>query len=253
MGNYQSVNLTGTILMRFRTYTHVALLILGVMAPSVHAEFLPWNIPVNSSFRVGYLYGSQVVSTFSDYGSGLVKSAVEVIRANKDLDLVIQEAHRKWDPARAQKTTAKVLAKFGNQVDAFICNNDRLATGVIAALKERGLDHIDRVFVAGADAALVNIRYIVKGKQTVDVWKMIDPLAETAAEVAVKLARNPGKKITEIIKPDKMVNNGTMEIPTIVTPVKLVTRDNINETLIKGGVYTTNQIYGAEPISENLR
>ena len=94
---------------------------------------------------------------------------------------------------------------------------------------------------------------IVKGKQAVDVWKMIEPLAETAAEVAVKIARNPDKKITEIIKPDKMIYNGAMAVPTIVTPVKLVTKDNINETLIKGGVYTKNQIYGGEPISENLR
>jgi hypothetical protein len=31
-----------------------------------------------------------------------------------------------------------------------------------------------------------------------------------------------------------MIYNGAMEVPTIVTPVKLVTRDNINETLIKG-------------------
>ncbi|MGO9738389.1 MAG: substrate-binding domain-containing protein [Desulfomonilaceae bacterium] len=241
-------------------------------------DSLPMNSPLDvmvmqDSWAVGKLQCEALVNWFKARKSGKVEGkvalimgqpgdsnadfmsegAVEVLRANKGLDLVIQEAHRKWDPARAKKTTEKVLAKFGNQVDAFICNNDSLATGVIAALKERGLDHVDRVFVAGADADLVNIRYIVKGIQAVDVWKMIDPLAETAAEVAVKLARNPGKKITEIIKPDKMVNNGTMEVPTIVTPVKLVTRDNINETLIKGGVYTTNQIYGAEPISENLR
>ena len=44
------------------------------------------------------------------------------------------------------------------------------------------------------DVDLVNIRYIVKGRQAVDVWKMIDPLAETAAEVAVKLARNPERR-----------------------------------------------------------
>ena len=47
--------------MRIRIWAHVLLLIFVVMAPSVRAEFLPWNIPVNSSFRVGYLYGSQVV------------------------------------------------------------------------------------------------------------------------------------------------------------------------------------------------
>ncbi len=47
--------------MRIRMWAYVLLLIFVVMAPSVRAEFLPWNIPVNSSFRVGYLYGSQVV------------------------------------------------------------------------------------------------------------------------------------------------------------------------------------------------
>ena len=52
--------------MRIRTFTHVLLLVLGVTVSSAHGQFLPWNIPVNSSFRVGYLYGSQVVSSAVD-------------------------------------------------------------------------------------------------------------------------------------------------------------------------------------------
>jgi D-xylose transport system substrate-binding protein len=175
------------------------------------------------------------------------EGAVQVLENNKGLDMVVQEAHEDWDPQRAKKTTEEVLAKFNNRVDAFICNNDGLALGVIEALKEKGLDNVDRVFVAGADADLVNIRYIVEGRQSVDVLKMIRPLAETAAEVAVKLARNPEKKVSELIKPDRIVNNGLFDIPTIVTPVKLVTRGNINETLIQGGVYSWDQVYGEEP------
>jgi len=58
--DYSLVSSTGTILMRIRTFTHVLLLVLGVTVSSAHGQFLPWNIPVNSSFRVGYLYGSQV-------------------------------------------------------------------------------------------------------------------------------------------------------------------------------------------------
>jgi D-xylose transport system substrate-binding protein len=142
------------------------------------------------------------------------------------------------------KTTEDLLSKNDGKVDAFICNNDRLAEGVMTALRERGLDDVSRVFVAGADADLKNIRSIARGKQAVDVWKMIKPLAEKAAEVAVKIARNPDKSIAEIIKPDRMVNNGAVEVPTIVTPVKLITRDNITETLISGGVFTKDQIYG---------
>jgi D-xylose transport system substrate-binding protein len=240
------------------------------------------SMPMNSrldvmvmqdSWAVGKLQCEALVNWFKERKSGKVEGkvalimgqpgdsnadfmsegAVGILRAYKGLDLVIQDTHQAWDPFRAKQTTENALTKFGNRVDAFICNNDRLATGVIAALKERGLDHVDRVFVAGADADLVNIRYVIKGIQAVDVWKMIEPLAKKAAEVAVQIARNPERKITEIIKPDKMIYNGVMEVPTIVTPVKLVTKDNINETLIKGGVYTTNQIYGGEPISESLR
>ena len=68
--------------------------------------------------------------------------------------------------------------------------------------------------------------------------------------MAVKLAQNPEKKVTEIIKPDKMVNNGLFDIPTIVTPVKLITRGNIKDTLISGGVYSWEQFYGKYPTSE---
>ena len=138
----------------------------------------------------------------------LSEEAVETIRANKGLDLVIQQTHESWDPQRAMNTAREILSKYGNKVDAFICNNDGLAGGVISALKEIGLDDVSQSFVAGADADLVNIRYLVQGRQAVDVWKMIRPLAQTAAEVAVSIARNPQKEITEIVKPDKMVDNG---------------------------------------------
>ncbi len=47
-------------------------------------------------------------------------------------------------------------------MDAFICNNDGLAGGVISALKRVGLTDSGRIFVAGADADLVNIRYVVR-------------------------------------------------------------------------------------------
>ena len=52
--------------MRIRIGAHVLLLMLAVTGSSVRAEPLPWIIPINSSFRVGYLYGSQVVSTSTD-------------------------------------------------------------------------------------------------------------------------------------------------------------------------------------------
>jgi len=52
--------------MRIRIGAHVLLLVLAVTGSSVRAEPPQWIIPINSSFRAGYLYGSQVVSTPTD-------------------------------------------------------------------------------------------------------------------------------------------------------------------------------------------
>ena len=70
------------------------------------------------------------------------------------------------------------------------------------------------------------------------MWKKIGPLAERAAEVAIRLARG------EAVVPDKEQNNGYAPVPTIVTPVTLVTRETIDETVIAGGFYTRAQVRG---------
>jgi D-xylose transport system substrate-binding protein len=101
------------------------------------------------------------------------------------------------------------------------------------------------VFVAGSDADLANIQYVAQGKQTVEIWKKIVPLAETAAEVAVLLARNPEKAPSDVVAIDKVLNNGFAEVPTIVTPIVLVTKDNLDDTVIAGGFYSKEQVYGS--------
>jgi D-xylose transport system substrate-binding protein len=113
-----------------------------------------------------------------------------------------------------------------------------MARGVLAALDARGLADANRVFVAGSDADLGNVRAVASGGQAVEVWKKIAPLAQRAAEVAVKLGRG------EAVVPDRELHNGYAAVPTIVTPVVLVTRDNIAATVVAEGFYTRDQVYG---------
>jgi D-xylose transport system substrate-binding protein len=100
------------------------------------------------------------------------------------------------------------------------------------------------VFVAGSDADLRNIQYIVKGKQTVDIWKKIKPLAYKAVEIAILLAKEPDKAVTDVVEGFKLINNGFMDVPTIITPVVLVTKENIDSTVVAGGFFTKEQVYG---------
>ena len=41
-----------------------------------------------------------------------------------------------------------------------------------------------------------------------------------------------------------MINNGFVDVPTIVTPVVLITKENLDSTIITEGFYTKEQVYG---------
>ena len=163
--------------------------------------------------------------------------ALEIVEKNPGLELVAKQAHEGWSSEKAMATAENVLTKHANGIDAFICNNSGMARGVVAALDAQGIADTEKVFVAGSDADLVNLQYVAQGKQSVEIWKKIAPLAETAAEVAVQLAK--GEKINA----DKMVNNGFVDVPTIVTPIFLITKDNLESTIIAEGLYTKEQVY----------
>jgi D-xylose transport system substrate-binding protein len=173
-----------------------------------------------------------------DSNAGAMSSGVlDAVARFPGLQLIADESHEDWSPDRARATAERLLAQHDGHVDAFICNNSGMARGVIAALQARGIADADRVFVAGSDADLVNIRWVARGVQAVEVWKKIAPLAERAADVAVRLARG------ETVTPDKVQNNGYAPVPTIVTPVVLVTRDNVEDTVVAGGFYKRDQVF----------
>jgi D-xylose transport system substrate-binding protein len=175
--------------------------------------------------------------------NAMSSGVLDVVKANPGLKLIADQSHEGWSPDKAMATTENLLTKYNNNVDAFICNNSGMARGVIAALDAQGLANSDKVFVAGSDADLVNIQYIAQGKETAEVWKKIKPLAETAAEVAVTLANAPDKAPKDILKVDKLINNGAVDVPTIVTPVVLVDKANLDSTIIAEGFYTKEQVY----------
>ena len=189
--------------------------------------------------KVALIRGQPGDSNAAAMSSGVL----EIVKANPGLELVVDQSHEGWAPDKAMATAENVLTKYGNKVDAFICNNSGMARGVIAALDAQGLASSDQVFVAGSDADLVNIQYVAQGKETVEIWKKVKPLAEKAAEVAVQLAQEPDAKPEEVVKVDKTVNNGFVDVPTIVTPIVAVTKDNIKDTIIKEGAYTEQQVY----------
>ena len=166
------------------------------------------------------------------------------IEQHQDIELIAKRSHMGWSPELSRETAENLLVKYKNEIDAFICNNSGLAFGVMGALREEGLDRIDKVFVAGSDADLRNLRLIAQGKQAFEVWKKIMPLAYRAADIAVALVKEPAKPIDDIVSDSSPVNNGFAAIPTVITPVVGVDRTTIDSTVIANDHVTREEVYG---------
>lgn len=155
-----------------------------------------------------------------------------------DIKLVAEGKHWavNWDPNDALKKTEQVLTQVNNQIDAVVASNDGTAGGVIQALEGQNL--AGKVLVSGQDAELAACQRIVKGTQTMTVYKPIRLIAKEAAHAAVALAK--GEKIE---KAKQKVNNGKVDVPSILlTPIQ-VDKDNLDEVVIKDGFHTREKVY----------
>lgn len=145
-----------------------------------------------------------------------------------------------WSPEKAQTAAKKGLELSNNKVDAIIVSNDGMAGGVIEALKEQSLN--GKVFVSGTDGDLSALKRIAKGDQTVTLLFPQKEFAEEAARAAISLAN-------DLVPADATGKtfNGLKDIPTIFARTILVTKVNLNDTVIQPGIRNYKEIYGDTP------
>ncbi|MCD1257303.1 D-xylose ABC transporter substrate-binding protein [Paenibacillus athensensis] len=156
-----------------------------------------------------------------------------------DIRIVFDQFTKEWKPVNALDNMRLALAANSNRIDAVVAANDATAGGVIQALAEQGL--AGKIPVSGQDAELAGAQRIVEGTQTMTVYKPIEKLAETAADLAVKMAKG------EAIYADKSVNNRKIDVPSILLEPIAVDASNIDATIIADGFHKREDVYKKTP------
>jgi len=140
-----------------------------------------------------------------------------------------------WSSDEASAKVSEVLERT-TDIDAISCANDQLANAVIQLLAERRM--AGTVPVVGQDADLLSCQRVVEGLQLMTVYKPIEKLASKAAYVTVQIAKGI------IPDPERYVENGSgTEIPYYVEMPKAVFKDNMNETIIRDGFHSAEDVY----------
>jgi D-xylose transport system substrate-binding protein len=155
-----------------------------------------------------------------------------------DIKVVTDQFAKEWKAEEALRITEDALTKTNNDIKAIVASNDGTAGGAISALPPQ---LVGKVLVTGQDAALDAVQRVVEGKQTMTIYKPIVPLANSAVDAAMKLAR--GEKVEAKDK----INNGKIDVPSILQEPIVVDKNNVMQTVIKDGYHKLEDVYKNVP------
>ncbi len=156
-----------------------------------------------------------------------------------DVKIVTDQYAKEWQASAALNIVENALTQANNQVDAVVASNDGTARGAVQALEGQNL--AGKVLVSGQDADLASLKLIVEGKQTMTIYKTIQPLANGAVDAAIKLARGEKVETTETI------DNGFKKVPAILLAPVAVDRNNLLDTVVKDGYQKLENICAGLP------
>ncbi len=201
------------------------------------AEYALQRVPKGNYVMV---YGAS-----TDNNAMIMRKEQEAVLKNAvdsgDIKIVAEQHITDWKPELALNFVENALTQNNDNIQAVVVSNDGMAGGVVSALEKKGLT--GKVLVTGQDAQMDALQRVAEGKQTMTIYKPIIPLANTAVEAAIKLAKK------EPLADAKPFMNDVLkkEIPAILLEVQVVDKDNLMTTVIKDGYAKYEDVYANVP------
>ncbi len=147
-----------------------------------------------------------------------------------------------WRRETAYEFVSQALKENPGEVDAILAGNDSLAWGSIDALAEARL--AEKIKVVGHDADLAACQRIVVGTQMLTIYKPIRNLVEAAVDLCKRIAAGEDPQATSTIF------DGTYEVPYVMIDVVAVTKENMDDTVIRDGFYLKEDVYRSAKTDE---
>ncbi len=202
---------------------------------AMQAQYLVEKAPKGNYILIG---GAQTDNNAKLFRAGQMK-VLQPFIAKGDIKIIADQCCKDWQPEEALKHTENALTMNKNNVVAVVASNDGTAGGSIQALTAQGLN--GKVIISGQDADLAALQRIIAGTQTMTVYKPVSKLAVKAAEAAVALAKK------EKVETNGKVNNGKIDVPSILLEPISVDKSNLDETVIKDGFQKREEVYKNAP------
>ncbi len=178
--------------------------------------------------------------------------ALDVLRPYLDKGVIVcksgqtekaQCATLEWSPERAQSRmenliTSNKYGPKGQKLDAVMCSNDSTALGVTNALISAGYTAANFPAITGQDCDIVNVKNMLKGYQSMSIFKDTRTLASKVVEMVDALCQ--GKKAP--VNDTETYNNGVKKVPSYLCDPVFADISNYKTILIDSGYYKESEL-----------
>ncbi len=191
------------------------------------------HLPKDRPAKIVRIYGAPTDNNAKMFKQGQDNILEPLIKAGK-ITVLHEDWALDWKPENGKKIMNAAITKAGRAIDAVVVSNDGTAGGAIQALLEEGL--AGKVLVTGQDADLAACQRIMRGSQSMTIYKPLKNLASLAAKVAVDVAKGSRPATTGTL------NNGARDVPSVFEKVISVDKENMMATVVADGFHKAEEL-----------
>ena len=206
----------------------------NVKVGELQARYIVDHLKDKNPIRIVRLDGAPTDNNAKLFKRGQDNVLDPLIKEGK-VKIIFEDWCADWKPENGKKVTNAAITRYGHDFDAVLATTDHLAAGAIQALTEEGI--AGKILVTGQDADLTACQRIMRGTQTMTIYKPLKTLATYAGTVAVDIAKGG-----PVPKEATTLNNGTKDVPSVFKDIVAVDKDNMMSTVVADGFYTADQL-----------
>jgi D-xylose transport system substrate-binding protein len=205
----------------------------NVKVGELQAQWVVDRLPAGKQARLVRIYGAPTDNNAKLFKQGQ-DNVLNPLIASGRVKVVAEDWALDWKPENAKKIMNAAITRIGHEFDAVLVSNDGTAGGAIQSLIEEGL--AGRMIVTGQDADLAACQRIMRGTQSMTVYKPVSKLATLAAQISVTAAQG------KLPQAETTIDNGFKQVPCFFEKIVAVDKDNMMETVVAAGFHPASQI-----------
>jgi D-xylose transport system substrate-binding protein len=149
-----------------------------------------------------------------------------------------------WKTANAAPAFSQALTAAGGNVQGVVAANDDIANAVVGVLQQNGL--AGHVVITGQDAQVEGLQNILKGVQSMTIFKNVSFEANAAAKLAIALVSGQDPSGLGITFSNQQIDPKNTALKSVLLPPQVITYSNVQAVIDAGALKAADVCNGLQ-------